>query len=313
MILVIVMLTTIMGSASQSATDSAVPTPTDLQHFVPTQVFALQVDRFEQVQSASIPCVPLTSEITAIEAVPAPTAEDPFSFVLSPGRLTLNMRKVGSARLIEAGSFSFRGKTLVWRWETFPVKDIGGGAKKLRDYLMTSCFVALLSDGQRVLLIPPPAEFACAVVADRDDILVGAVSTPTIPNRAALRIEWVSGDKWVDESTSPGALAGTIRGSRFGVTVTAGLCRVQQNDEKKKELKILKRRIDENKELGAMLNERQRALNDAEAVAIAARIEILTAEVKAEQGLDLQSQVRICASDPRSGRVFGIVTTTIGK
>ncbi|MSR70131.1 MAG: hypothetical protein EXS17_07290 [Phycisphaerales bacterium] len=281
-------------------------------HVIPTRVFDVVIDGFKQVSSANVSCGSLPGEITKIVVYPEISPNESFAFDAGDHALTLRMKRNTGKKPVDAGSFSWDGAALTWSWNTFPSKDVGDGVKKLRHFLSSSAFIATLADGRLVVLCPPPSELACAVTMQADGILMGSVDAATIPDTAIVSIERISGGAWVSSSAQPGLAMGTIDGNLFRMTVVAGKCTVQQYSPRLIELRELTKQLQENKKLANSLPERQRKILETEDAATEVKIAALKSQVEADRLPHLKAVLRIRATDAASGRVYAMVTATIG-
>ncbi len=294
----------------EAIADESVP---PMSHVIPRRVFEIVVDGFDQVSSASVACGALPGEIATIISAPAVDAGEGFSFDGDEKSLTLRMKQTTGKNPIEAGKFSWSGAILTWSGKTFPSKDVGTGLKRLRAYLSSCSFVATLKDGRVVVLFPPPTELNCAVTMHPDGILLGSIDTVTLPVGAIVSVEGVSGGAWVSSSSDAGISTGTVAGNAFIVRVEGGKCTVQQDSPRLIELRELVKQLRENKQLATSLPEKQRRILEVEDAATTAKVAALKVQVETDRLPDLKAVLRIRATDAVSGRVYGIVTTTIGE
>lgn len=146
-----------------------------------------------------------------------------------------------------------------------------------------------------------------------DGILLGSVDVVTVPDGVIVSVEGVSGGAWVTTSSEAGLARGTVAGNAFLASIRGGRCTVQQDSPRLLELRELTKQLQENKKLASSLPENQRRILESDDAKTAAKVAALKQQVEADRLPDLKAVLRVRATDAASGRVYGIVTTTIGN
>lgn len=282
-----------------------------LYQSMPSVVFEITIDRFEQIVPVEVSCGEMSSDIVRVDPQPSPPSQAKFSFVPAAKGLAIRVDSHIPGKSIEAGGLLWEGKNLRWSWRTFARVDVGDGLKELRSYLARAVFVATLRDGRKIILNPKPVEGTVVVQRKGEGSLYGEGDLGTAFAHVQLEVEDVAGSKWLLQSKKPGIVDGMVGEEVLRIEISGTKCIVHQIHSSYEDLREKKRILKENNELKPHLTPGQLKQFLPECEALEKEIENLEKSTAQARLKAITSTLRLRLVDDSSGRLYGLFTLDI--